>query len=169
MFIGRNMEYDKQDLAVPAVFRSKHKAPRFRLEKPKEVLIDGQRERQEGTGYDARFVNYRFICHNSKALKLLLDHPYFRHSDGFDIDQEDPSGFWEAMGAIERVPVNAARIMLKPGERPDSKLSVKQINDKLAKANPDDRSELLVLDERTLKTLLDTKPKGGGDEPAGKE
>jgi hypothetical protein len=99
-----NRDLEKEDLPVPAVFYSKQMySGRVRLESVGEELVEGKKVRQPNTGFDVMFRGHRAWVKNSKVLKMMMQHNYFRHTGGWDIDEKDPTGFWEAMGLVKKV------------------------------------------------------------------
>lgn len=119
-FPSMNRDLDKEDLPVPAVFYSKQiYSGRVRLESVKEQLVEGKMQRLPNTGFDVLFRGYRAWVKNSKVLRMMMQHNYFRHSGGWDIDETDPTGFWEAMGLVKKVEKVETVFAIEATERPE--------------------------------------------------
>lgn len=116
-----NHELEEADLPMPAVFYSeKLKHARVRIDSVQEKVGQGGRmERKAGTGFDVLFRVHRAMVRNSKVLKRMMEHPMFRHTSGWDIEEEDTTGFWRAMGIVKEVPVIETRLNLKATEKPE--------------------------------------------------
>jgi len=120
-FPTMNRDLDEEDLPLVAVFYSdKLKHARVRIESVQEQPgFSGRMERKPGTGFDVLFRVHRAYVRNSKVLKLMMAHPMYRHTSGWDVDEEDPTGFWRAMGIVKEVEVVETRLNLKATEKPE--------------------------------------------------
>lgn len=116
-----NKDLEKEDLPLVAVFYAdKLKHARVRIVSVEERMGSrGVMERKPNTGYDVLFRVHRAYVRNSKVLQLMMGHRMFRHSSGWDIDPEDPTGFWQAMGFVEEIQVKETRLKLAPTEKPE--------------------------------------------------
>lgn len=119
-FPSMNRDLEKEDLPVPAVFYSKQiYSGRVRLESVREMLVEGKMQRQHNTGFDVIFRGYRAWVKNAKVLAMMMKHNYFRHSGGWDIDETDPTGFWEAMGLVKKVQRVETVFAIEATEKPE--------------------------------------------------
>jgi len=116
-----NHDLEEEDLPVVAVFYSqKLKHARVRIDSVQEQAgFGGRMERKTGTGFDVLFRVHRAYVRNSKVLKMMMAHPMFRHTSGWDIDEEDPTGFWRAMGIVKEIEVVETRLNLRAAEKPE--------------------------------------------------
>ena len=120
-FPTMNRDLDKEDLPLVAVFYGKNlKNARVRVESVGEQLGEGGKmQRKPGTGFDVIFRLNRAYVRNSKVLQLMMGHPMFRHTSGFDIDERDDTGFWRAMGIVREIEVVETRLNLEAAEKPE--------------------------------------------------
>ncbi len=120
-FPTMNRDLEEEDLPLVAVFYSdKLKHARVRIDSVQEqVGFGGRMERKAGTGFDVLFRVHRAYVRNSKVLALMMKHPMFRHTSGWDIDEEDPTGFWRAMGIVKEIQVVETRLNLEATEKPE--------------------------------------------------
>lgn len=118
-FTEPTLPKDKSGKVMRATFICGKKYPHMRviLESVQEEVhpTSQQASKIAGTGVMIRFNACRFATANLSLAQLLIKSKLFRApgDQGFDIDPEDPTGFWRYLGlASERVVKTFA-----PGER----------------------------------------------------
>lgn len=98
-------ECKKDDLPIPATFVSRdNKGLRVVLLPVLEHRnpVTGQPEREQGTGFIARFRYFKFNTRSSKVMELLMQSSAYKRGL-VGPNPEDPTGFWRQLGAVEAV------------------------------------------------------------------
>lgn len=105
LHVKGNRKYKEVTLPIAATFVSKHKSARIILEPIEQKdMPDGTVRMIPDTGLMVKFeANYARIS-NEEVVKKLLAHKNFNQPKyGFFPDEEDPTGFWAALGVVEEV------------------------------------------------------------------
>ena len=55
-----------------------------------------------GSGKHIQFKNNVAMVVGEKLIQQCLKNKWFEHPEGFDIDERDPTGYWEKNGYIEK-------------------------------------------------------------------
>lgn len=58
-----------------------------------------------GSGKHVQFHDYVAVIVGEESIKEVMKNKWFEHPEGFDIDECDPTGYWEANGYIEKHPI----------------------------------------------------------------
>lgn len=96
-------KYKAKDMGVAATFISDKPLLKVLLAPVAQIKnVDGTVSADRKTGCRVFFKGGRYVCENLAVFKFMMAHKAFeRGMLGYNIDPEDPTGFWRAAGVVE--------------------------------------------------------------------